>query len=205
MSTECNSAYLHSTLDPIRLRKAVKNLVRIIKRKVGVDNFDAIAYRGMSGAGVATTLGYILNKPLLMVRKKGVTSHTNRLVEGATKAKRLVVVDDCIATGETLAITVREIINKRKCEDNNEEKAEVVAVLLYNDCGSNYHFMTGDGETLSSKFRTIIYPCHTAKEENLDALVAMQNMKIYNFSLDNLGKNRYRTVVGSNLEVDDLK
>lgn len=97
MSTECISNYLQPILETNSLNKVVKNLSKIIKRKVGVDNFDAIAYRGMSGAGVATTLGYILKKPLIMVRKNTTDCHSSSRVEGVFKSKRVLVVDDCIS------------------------------------------------------------------------------------------------------------
>jgi hypoxanthine phosphoribosyltransferase len=196
MSTECNSAYLHSILDAVRLKKVVKYLSKIIKKKVGVDNFDAIAYRGMSGAGVATTLGYLFGKPLVMVRKKDVVSHTSNRVEGVFKVKRMLIVDDCISTGETLVTMVRDIVNCRKIV-LHDDPMEVVAVLLYNDCSLNY-------QTLGRQFYGIISSSLASKDENQEALKMMMNMKVYNFSLEKNG-NRYKTLVGSNLEVDDLK
>lgn len=203
MNTECNSAYLHSTLDVVRLKRVVKHLSKIIKNKVGIDNFDAIAYRGMSGAGVATTLGYLFSKPLIMVRKKGITSHSDRLVEGDIFANRVVVIDDCISYGTTLVETVREIIDNRKRHLTYDQPFKVVAVLLYNDSTGNYYFLTGE-ETLSKKFFTIVFHSIGEKDENQDALKAMENMTVYNFSLVK-HKNRYQTVLGSNLDIDDLK
>ena len=203
MSTECNSQYLHSTLDVVRLRKVVKTLSKIIKRRVGVDNFDAIAYRGMSGAGVATTLGYLFGKPLVLVRKKGVESHSCKIAEGALGAKRILVVDDCIATGSTLVCMVRDMLNMRKDYPFYEGDMNVVAVLLYNDGRSRYDILP-EMETMAEKFTNFINFSIASKEENRIALEAMVNMKVYSFRLDKVGK-RYKTDVGTNLSLDDLK
>jgi hypoxanthine phosphoribosyltransferase len=202
MSTECNSSYLHSILDAPRLKKVVKILSKIIKKKVGVDNFDAIAYRGMSGAGVATTLGYIFSKPLVMVRKKGVESHTVKRVEGVYKVNRILIVDDCIATGETLVTMARDIIESRK-KGFHDEPLEIVAVLLYNDFSDRYQVHIEE-ELPGRRFYSMFISGITNKDENQEALRAMMNMKVYSFCLEKKGK-RYNTNIGTNLTVDDLK
>lgn len=65
--------------------------------------FDAIAFRGMSGAAVGFPLGMLLDCPMLMVRKQD-GSHSRRKVEGAVsrEIKRYAIIDDFCDTGKTL-------------------------------------------------------------------------------------------------------
>ena len=68
---------------------------------------DAIAFRGMSGCLFGAPLAARMRKPMIMVRKKCADcgreqSHTNQLVEGDRNAKTYVIVDDFIATGNTV-------------------------------------------------------------------------------------------------------
>lgn len=201
MSTTCRSQYLHSILDNGRLVRVVRTLVKVIKRKVGVENFDAIAYRGMSGAGVATVVGYLLKKPLVMVRKVDIESaHSCYNVEGAIDAKRMVVIDDCIATGSTLYKIVKDIIHARQVET---EGLEVVAVLLYNDGSPNYCLLTGD-ENPVEKFKPIFSFSICSNPKNGDVFKAMSNTKFYSFYTKK-GTRSYKTTLGSNLDVDDVK
>lgn len=198
----CNSAYLESILDEERLQRVVKKLVKVIKERVGVDNFDAIVYRGMSGAGVATTLGYLLRKPLVMVRKKGVESHSGRMVEGAVNPNRVLVVDDCIATGCTLMETVKTVKNCRRGDAVGEFK--VVAVLLYNDCRTAYHILPGE-EMFGERFKAIFTYHIRNDEDNRSALEAMVDMKIYGFAItcqESKGVLKYKFEKGNNLNID---
>lgn len=197
----CRSAYLGSILDEERLQRVVKNLVKVIKKKIGVDNFDAIVYRGMSGAGVGTTLGYLLRKPLVMVRKKEVESHSGHIVEGAMNVSRILVVDDCISTGSTLMETVKAVtsIEVWKCDP-----IKVVAVLLYNDCSEAYHILTGE-ERFEDRFRTIFTERIRFDKQNRSALDAMSDMKVYGFSITHCvedGVSKYKLVKGNNLNID---
>jgi adenine/guanine phosphoribosyltransferase-like PRPP-binding protein len=83
----------------------VKRLIpRAAKLLKGVE-FDAIAFRGMSGCLFAAPLALRLGKSLLMVRKPN-QSHTYRIVEGDKLARTYIIVDDFISTGETM----REIV-----------------------------------------------------------------------------------------------
>ena len=72
---------------------------RIIKSKV---KFDAIAFRGMSGAIIACPVASIFKKPLIIVRKSIKNCHSSRQVEGFIDAKKYIIVDDFIETGKTI-------------------------------------------------------------------------------------------------------
>jgi orotate phosphoribosyltransferase len=118
-----------------------------LREKVGLDNFDAIVYSGMSGAGVATAVAVAVGKSLLMVRKVGVDCHSGLIVEGATRAERVVIIDDCIASGATLVRVVRAIEDSRANFNEYEwslvkvPKLKVVAVVLYNDSNEYQGFI----------------------------------------------------------------
>lgn len=97
---------------------------------------------------------------------------------------------------------VRDIINYRKNACHNEP-LEVVAVLLYNDSRGHYN-LTTDANTFAQRFFGVIYDSIASDDTNFKALESMMNMKVYNFSLEKK-ENRFKTVIGSNLVVDDLK
>jgi len=77
---------------------AVKMLTRW-QKKYG--EFDAIAFRGMSGAMVAPILAHLLGKTLIMVRK-GENCHSCHGVEGDAGADSYIIVDDFLSTGDTI-------------------------------------------------------------------------------------------------------
>jgi adenine/guanine phosphoribosyltransferase-like PRPP-binding protein len=62
------------------------------------DQFDSIAFSGMSGAIIAPLLANRLKKELILVRKKG---DKDGDASGFTLAKSYVIVDDFIDTGDT--------------------------------------------------------------------------------------------------------
>lgn len=95
------SAYLRSALDPKLLAEFMKKTVPWLAQF----NFDAIAFRGVSGALVAPLLAYTMDKPLIVVRKpQAVESrHAQLEVEGDCNAQRYLIVDDFCSTGKTVA------------------------------------------------------------------------------------------------------
>lgn len=96
---------------------AVKKL-RAIKKKYP---FDAIAFRGSSGAALAFPLSYFLKLPLIHVRKG--ESHYSGTIEGTISSKRYIIVDDFIDRGTT----VKKIISEIK----KNIGAKPVAICLY--------------------------------------------------------------------------
>lgn len=98
------SNYLHQGLDCVELQKRINATVVFLQRRS--QKFDAIAFRGMSGALVAPAVAARLKKNLLMVRKATDSNHSSLSVEGFNGApQRYVIIDDFIFTGAT----VREI------------------------------------------------------------------------------------------------
>lgn len=74
------------------------------------DSFDAIAFRGMSGAIPAGILSIMLEKPLILVRKSRNDNHAGCLVEGDSAAKTYIIVDDFICSGETIKAIVKGVL-----------------------------------------------------------------------------------------------
>lgn len=97
---------------------AAKKL-RSIKRKYP---FDAIAFRGSSGAALAFPLSYLLKLPLIHVRK-GESHYGSGTIEGTISSKRYIIIDDFIDRGTT----VKKIISEIK----KNIGAKPVAICLY--------------------------------------------------------------------------
>jgi adenine/guanine phosphoribosyltransferase-like PRPP-binding protein len=118
--------YLESVFSPEELKKNVERIEDVLaEAKI---EYDAIAFRGTSGAAVAFPLSFHTGKPLLHVRKS--MGHSQRRVEGDFSAKKVIVVDDFSETGRTLGLIrkhIREAFARERCE-----VPECVAVVFYN-------------------------------------------------------------------------
>lgn len=105
--------YLRWFLSPDKLQASIDASVRILRKY----EFDAIAFCGMSGALIAPAIALEMNKEMLMVRKKrysdnGVVRndhHSCYRVEGDMNARNFVIVDDFIASGETVLHILAQI------------------------------------------------------------------------------------------------
>jgi len=83
---------------------------------------------------------------LNMVRKEREQSHAMRLVEGDIAAKRYLIVDDFLATGETIRAIVRAV------HDFTNDEVKCIGVMLY------YHINGGDPLVIDSLCVTGAYP-----------------------------------------------
>ena len=120
------SDYLKPALSHDMLKECVDAIVKRA-RKMNVE-FDAVAFRGMSGALVAPAVAMRLKKTLLMVRKDIANTHSSKLVEGKVETA-YIIVDDLISSGQTIVETVKAIKSFNR-------KAKCVATMLYNQDGS---------------------------------------------------------------------
>lgn len=139
------SSYLNKVLEGDKLNERVmkaKNILRQTKVK-----FDAIAFRGMSGAIFAANLATKMKKTLLIVRKpkQEEPSHAYAVVEGDRHSKKYIIVDDFVSTGNTLSTIVGEV---KKFTDS-----QCVGVYCYlRSDESDIRLITGLGlQCLSSK------------------------------------------------------
>lgn len=102
-------SYIEPFLIPGELRKHIRMAKTALKH--WEPEYDAIAFRGMSGALIAPPVARELNKSLIMVRKPGEDSHSPFDVEGDHRARRYIIVDDFISSGRT-AYTILRAIKK---------------------------------------------------------------------------------------------
>lgn len=125
-----------------RTAKRVKALRRQLK-------FDGLAYRGNSGAAVVCPVAAMLALPMVYVRKPDEKCHSGNgkydpgvavpstRIEGPTfPVKSVLIVDDLIASGET----IREI--ERAC---GKYGIRVAGILLWLDPGCDSAWICVDG------------------------------------------------------------
>lgn len=82
-----------------------KTIVRQLK-KINI-KFDSIAVQGYSCTVISSAVAALMNKEIIVVRKKGEKRHSGAEVEGVVQGKKYIIIDDFVSTGAT----VRRIID----------------------------------------------------------------------------------------------
>jgi adenine/guanine phosphoribosyltransferase-like PRPP-binding protein len=102
MRTGIISGYLEDGLEKSSARKVIRGMKNLIVKSNL--KFDAIAYTGCSGALVAPTIAYLLNKHLIVVRKNEGAHSFNRVEGYVNKNEPInyIIIDDFIETGKTI-------------------------------------------------------------------------------------------------------
>ena len=135
--------YMNGGFSPAQRKTILKELLFNIRNsKI---KFDAIAYRGHSGALFAPSVADELDKSLLLIRSSNRNCHSSYPIEGvfpgynwALKKKRsdfkYIIIDDFISTGNTLV----KIITKIK-EYSTSASVEIkcVGVFTWRDAYSS--------------------------------------------------------------------
>jgi hypothetical protein len=126
------SSYLNCVYDVERFRKTfnrVSSALRALKKRV---KFEAIAFRGSSGAALAYPYSLKFGTPLIHVRKSWERreSHCSHIVEGFYEVKRYIILDDAISSGNTIRTIVDEI--KNSYENFGHIAPELGAIVFYN-------------------------------------------------------------------------
>lgn len=103
MKIKCAS-HLYELLNPETLKERIASAVTLLSKH----EFDAVAFRGLSGALVAPSIALAMGKTMIAVRKDGENCHSNHHVEGDHGAEKYVIIDDFISSGKTC----REIVQK---------------------------------------------------------------------------------------------
>jgi adenine/guanine phosphoribosyltransferase-like PRPP-binding protein len=156
----CQSHYLHDALVLSNRAKVIPELVNQLM-KFGLDKFDTIVFRGMSGALLVPSIAEKVGKEMLMVRKAD-GNHSMYGIEGNVALKSYVIIDDLIASGNTLNSIIDGVGEGLHAIE--AEKAKCKAIFLYRDARleSFYHKGSGDiiplfGMYFNSSDETFIY------------------------------------------------
>lgn len=107
------SCHMNNLIDPKEYQVTVKRVLDYLYTRR--HDFDAIAFRGLSGSLIAPVVAYQLQKKMMAVRKER-SPHTSYKIEAAHKATgRVLILDDFICSGTT----IKEIISvvKSECPD----------------------------------------------------------------------------------------
>jgi adenine/guanine phosphoribosyltransferase-like PRPP-binding protein len=113
-----------------RIRRMAKKLISIRKKHP----FDAIAFRGTSGAALAYPLSVLHGYHLICVRRSGRKNNHGGAVEASERKeiKKYIIVDDFVCSGKT----VQEIVETINKQFNNSwsdyPTPKCVGVLLAN-------------------------------------------------------------------------
>jgi len=123
------SQYLGDVFKPNDFRVTYEWVKRVLEGM----SFDAIAFRGTSGAALAFPLSLDLNVPLIHIRKH--MGHSCNTVEGIFDCRTYVIVDDIVCSGDTLREIKRQIqIAPRAnhaCPEQKVPVPECVGVIFY--------------------------------------------------------------------------
>ena len=103
------------------------------------DNFDSIACCGTSGLMVVPQIAELLNKNIIMIRKKNEKCYSDFAIEGV-KPFRYIIVDDLICSGNTLRHITRTI-------EHEYERTKCIGLYCYmpQECAynsNNHHLFT---------------------------------------------------------------
>lgn len=121
--------------------------------------FDTIACRGVSGILPAGIVGFLLNKPISVIRKPGENNHSGLDVEGKHYAS-YVIIDDLIASGDTIRDTISRM--KKRASDYGEAIPVCKGIFLYNDTGRKEFFQIGDESIRVFDLRSRVYDSNPA-------------------------------------------
>lgn len=100
-----SSSHMYQFLHPEYLSESIANAIKALK---GYE-FDAVAFRGMSGALIGPPVALALGKTMILVRKPDDDSHSGMTVEGDKSAQRYIILDDFKASGRTKRTMIEEI------------------------------------------------------------------------------------------------
>lgn len=80
-----SSTYMSDVHNPKKFNRLVLDCLACVQRLRVSHPFDAIAFRGTSGAAMAFPLSYITGIPLIHVRKTEVSSHSQARLKVITR------------------------------------------------------------------------------------------------------------------------
>lgn len=126
-----HSGYLTEIYDvPIKYRRLVK---RISKRLITLrkkTKFEAIAFRGSSGAALAYPISVELGIPLIHIRKVDEDSH-GQAVESSNNIKNYIIIDDVICSGSTMNAIIEAMKIQESRVDGIFVTPKCIGIVLY--------------------------------------------------------------------------
>lgn len=112
----CNCRGLISTIEPR------KDIVECLSNSIRKNFPDAGCIAGMATAGIpwASLVGFILDLPVIYIRKMVKQHGVSNRIEGTVKNENIVIIDDLIASGKSIVDAIDVI--------NNETQAKVIGI-----------------------------------------------------------------------------
>jgi hypothetical protein len=120
-----HSEYLHLVFDPEEYKETLVSVMNCLE----TIEYEAIAFRGSSGAAVAFPLSLLVDKPLIQIRKN-TGHHAKSLYEGVYGIKSYVIVDDFMESGETIVSVVKQVEKFHRTDNYLPPKCN--GVIFYN-------------------------------------------------------------------------
>lgn len=103
-----HAGYHSIIFSPRRLASTANRVAKKLLKLQEKLKFDAIAFRGSSGSGMAFPVSMITGIPLIYVRKE--KSYHGRKIEGPDRnVRRYIILDDFMDTGKTVKAIISQI------------------------------------------------------------------------------------------------
>jgi hypothetical protein len=127
------SGWLWEALNPERRREVVARA----KHALSQLHFDAIAVTGISGILVGSVIAMEMDKPLIIVRKRGEQRHSAFDVEGVFGGETYVILDDFVSSGSTIARVERKVAETARM--SHMHPLRCLGVLEYGCCSPRWN------------------------------------------------------------------
>jgi adenine/guanine phosphoribosyltransferase-like PRPP-binding protein len=145
------SDYLGCIYNLERYKVTIKRVFSTLTDLQKSVKFEAIAFRGSSGAAVAYPYSVEFGVPLIHVRKEQ-NSNCYLRVEGLYFAKSYIILDDFMSSGDTIRTIVEEIRQAyTSCGatvGNKPVVPRLVAIVLYNGGSLSWRKATAESQWL---------------------------------------------------------
>jgi adenine/guanine phosphoribosyltransferase-like PRPP-binding protein len=94
-------------INPRRLKKHIALAVKYLKQYH--DQYDTLAFAGISGAVIGPVVAMKLKKECILVRKDGDKRNSSYEVSGYDDCDKYIIIDDFICSGDTAKMIQRKI------------------------------------------------------------------------------------------------
>jgi hypothetical protein len=129
----CSSGWLWECLEPSTRRSVIDRT----KAALAKLHFDAIAVTGLSGLLVGSIVAMEMDKPLIIVRKRGEERHTLNECEGVFGGETYIILDDFVSSGATIFRIERKVAAAAKAAFHHPPRC--LGVLEYGACSPRWN------------------------------------------------------------------